>query len=97
MDNAAIIAEASRWGIDLTGADFAPESCAEVSDDELNYVAGGGRCACAMGGGKCGCNVGGGTKGDNCNKCICMIAGGGTFEDGATRCLCQIGGGGVDK
>lgn len=88
MDSNAIMAEARRQGIELTDADFASESDAELSEDELNEVAGGGKCACVAGGG--------GTEGDNCDKCFCIVAGEGSFSDGAQRCECGIAGGGVD-
>ena len=87
MAKEAIIAAAQQRGIALTEADFAADKSAELNEDELNEVAGGGKCACVMGGG--------GTEGDNCEKCFCIVAGAGSFLDGETRCECGIGGGGV--
>ena len=90
MDSNAIMAEARRQGIELTDADFASESDAELSEDELNEVAGGGKCACILGGG--------GKADDNCNKCSCVLDGAGKFKDGiVNRCGCVGAGGGVDK
>ena len=88
MDKAEFIAEARRQGIELTDADFASESDAELSEDELDAVAGGGKCACIMGGS--------GKEGDNCKECACIIAGGGMFKDDVNRCGCVGAGGGVD-
>lgn len=81
-----IIAIAREQGITLTEADF--ESTAEVSDDELNAVAGGKECYCAIGGG------GTGESSNGTRTCAC-VAGGVGHMDGDTiksRCGC-IGGG----
>ena len=48
MDKDAIIAEAQQRGIALSEADFAADTSAELSDDELDAVAGGGKCACVV-------------------------------------------------
>ena len=77
------IALAKELGIELSEADFAKEeSNGELSDDELDAVAGGGGCGCAIAGGgdgesyTCGC-VFYGEGGDNC---ICPVGGAGTDE-----------------
>lgn len=80
-----IIALAKTLGIELTDADF--EQSAEISDDELNAVAGGDACVCAFGGG------GAASKGEK--TCVCVGGGGGQFKDGTARCACPIGGLGV--
>ncbi len=90
MDKAEFIAEARRQGIELTDADFASESDAELSEDELDAVAGGGKCACIAGGS-------GTEDNDNCLNCVCVMGGQGVFKDGVERCKCVIGGGGVDE
>ena len=90
MDSNAIMAEARRQGIELTDADFASESDAELSEDELDAVAGGGKCACIAGGS-------GTEDNDNCLNCVCVMGGQGVFKDGVERCKCVIGGGGVDE
>ena len=58
MDKDAIIAAAQQRGIALTEADFAADTGTELSEDELDEVAGGGKCACVLGGS--------GKAGDNC-------------------------------
>ena len=50
MDKDAIIAAAQQRGIALTEADFAADTGMELSEDELDEVAGGGKCACVLGG-----------------------------------------------
>ena len=67
MDKDAIIAAAQQRGIALTEADFAADTGAELNEDELDAVAGGGKCACVLGGG--------GKADDNCNKCSCILDG----------------------
>ena len=83
------IALAKELGIELSEADFAKEeSNGELSDDELDAVAGGGGCGCALGGGgngtdkwgeeyDCGCAFYG--YGDR-SHCHCPFVGGGTDE-----------------
>ena len=51
VDKDAIIAEAQQRGITLTEADFVADTSVELSEDELDEVAGGGKCAGVMGGG----------------------------------------------
>ena len=89
MDKDAIIAAAQQRGIALTEADFVADTGTELSEDELDEVAGGGKCACVLGGS--------GKAGDNCQKCSCAIGGWGFFDDGVDRCICGGAGGGVDK
>ncbi len=48
-DKAAQIDMAKELGIELSDADF--EQSSELSDDELDAVAGGGTCACVLDGG----------------------------------------------
>ena len=86
-----IIALAGELGCPLTEADFeAPNG--EMSEDELNAVAGGGDCYCAVGGG--------GTAKNDDNACGCVALGFGTNErskDDGYRCFCSLGGwGGSD-
>lgn len=50
MDRDALIALARDLGIELSDTDFDTETNADMSDDELELVAGGGACACAVGG-----------------------------------------------
>ena len=76
---------AKAHGIELTEEDF-ETSQNEISDDELDAVAGGCKCTCV---------VGGGGKGDLDSKtCACIAGGGGQWQDGSTRCICVGGGGG---
>ena len=90
MGKDAIIAEAQQRGITLTDADFAADTGAELNEDELDGVAGGGKCACIAGGS-------GTEDNDNCLNCVCVMGGQGVFKDGVERCKCVIGGGGVDE
>jgi putative N6-adenine-specific DNA methylase len=62
----------------------------ELSDDDLDTVAGGGdvSCACAMGGG--------GTKDSNDGTCACVLAGVGYDDTKKERCLCGFAGYGYD-
>ena len=84
----ALIALAKELGVTLTAADF--EESHEISDDDLDAVAGGGdvSCACAMGGG--------GTKDDNDKTCACVLAGAGYSKTGRERCVCGFAGYGYD-
>lgn len=84
----AIIAIAKEMGYTLTEADFAKNY--ELSDDDLDSVAGGGdvSCACAMGGG--------GTKDSNDKTCACVLAGAGYSNSGRERCVCGFAGYGYD-
>ena len=88
-DPQVLIAAAKELGIEMTEADFekVPE---ELSDDELDAVAGGGdvSCACAMGGG--------GTKDSNDKTCACVLAGAGYAKSSRERCVCGFAGYGYD-
>jgi predicted ribosomally synthesized peptide with nif11-like leader len=88
-DPAALIPLAKEMGIELNEADL-KKPVEELSDDELDTVAGGGdvSCACAMGGG--------GTKDANDKTCACVLAGVGYAKDKSERCLCGFAGYGYD-
>ena len=89
----AVIAFAKELGIELTEADFAKkESDGELSDDELDAVAGGGGCGCAFGGG------GDGTDnfGDD-YTCACVGYGQGGQGVDRLNCVCPVVGGGADE
>ena len=88
-DPAALIPLAKEMGIELTEADL-KRPVEELSDDELDTVAGGSdvSCACAMGGG--------GTKDTNDKTCACVLAGVGYDVNKAERCLCGFAGYGYD-
>lgn len=88
-DVAKLIALAKELGFELTEADF-KKPVEEISDDELDNVAGGGdvSCACAMGGG--------GTKDSNDKTCACVLAGAGYSKSGRERCVCGFAGYGYD-
>ena len=83
-----MLAMAKELGVELTAEDL--EQKAEMSDDELEAVAGGKACYCAMGGGG---EAGG--KWDN-KVCACVLGGGGEAADGNCRCVCTFGGWGAD-
>jgi len=88
-ENSEVIIDIAKgMGIELTLADF--EENREISDDELDAVAGGGdvSCACAMGGG--------GTKDNNDKTCACVLAGAGYSHSGRERCVCGFAGYGYD-
>ena len=80
-DKDTLIAIAKELGIELTEADFAQQAT-ELSDDELDAVAGGNICACAMGGG--------GSAGGKDAVCVCVIGGGGESKGGSARCGCVL-------
>ena len=88
-DPAALIALAKEMGFELTEDDF-KRPVEEVSDDELDAVAGGSNvsCACALGGG--------GTKDTNDRTCACVLAGAGYDKSGRERCVCGFAGYGYD-
>ena len=84
-----LIAMAKELGIALTEVDFAQDE--ELSDDELDAVAGGRdvSCACAMGGG--------GEKDSNDKTCACVLAGAGYDKKyNRERCVCGFAGYGYD-
>ena len=90
MGQDELIALAKELGIELTAADLEKPAVQELSDDDLDAVAGGGdvSCACAMGGG--------GTKDGNDKTCACVLAGAGYSKNGGERCVCGFAGYGYD-
>ena len=88
MGKDELLALAKAQGLALTEADLLQQE--ELSDDDLDTVAGGSdvSCACAMGGG--------GTKDDNVKTCACVIAGVGYDDEKGERCLCGFAGYGYD-
>lgn len=83
---------ASEYGIELKEEDFKPADMqGEVSDEELDAVAGGDECYCAVGGG--------GTGRSNTERtCACVLFGQGDgkmFCD--VRCTCTVGGYGSER
>lgn len=84
MGKDELIALAKSLGAELTEADF--EQVHELSDDELDAVAGGGRCICSFGGG--------GKASEGEKTCACVMGGGGEYSNGDVRCVCIIGGDG---
>lgn len=91
MTRGELLAFAKELGIELTEADFeAPTG--KLSDDELENVAGGGECFCAVGGG--------GTKNGNNDTCGCVLYGMGVYKkDGKVldwRCECLAAGNGTE-
>ena len=89
MNKDELVALAKELGITLTEEDF-EKPVEELSDDELDTVAGGSdvSCACAMGGG--------GTKDSNDGTCACVLAGVGYDDYKNERCLCGFAGYGYD-
>ena len=89
MNQEELIAFAKELGLELTAADLKQEP-QELSDDDLDSVAGGSdvSCACAMGGG--------GTKDSNDKTCACVLAGVGYDDGNSERCLCGFAGYGYD-
>ena len=83
-----VFAIAKELGIELTDTDFEQQQ-GELSDDELDAVAGGGKgdCFCPV--------VGGGSKGNRNDKaCACIYGGAGKEKDGDVRCVCVLAGSG---
>ena len=80
-----VIALAKEQGVTLTEADFEAQS-AEISDDELDAVAGGKKCTCIMGGG------GTGEDKNGTKTCACVGGGYGQMQNGDSRCYCAVGG-----
>ena len=93
----AVIALAKEKGFALTAADLTVEAKqGEVSDDELEAVAGGKVCVCVAGGG--------GEAGNNDHTCWCVLVGEGsgyfhhncgyygTKDGNENRCFCLGGG-----
>lgn len=94
-DKSALILIAKEHGIELTAEDFAAP-VGEVSDDELEAVAGGGECYCAVGGGGTKDNPHGYAEQywDGLDVCACVVAGFGYYGNGKERCGCAFAGGG---
>lgn len=85
-----LIALAKEYGIALTEADLAPVE-GEISDDELETVAGGKNCSCNFAGsGKSSSYYGSAS-------CSCEVGGVGSMDDGTSRCLCVLEGIGEDE
>lgn len=86
----AITKFAGERGILLVEADFVPDEppTGELSDDELEAVAGGGTCACVA--------VGGGKKDKDTNDKACACVGSGLGDGGSFwRCVCLVTGAGT--
>ena len=64
-----ILALAKEQGCELTAEDLKKQPAEQLSDDELETVAGGKKCYCALGGG--------GTGDGNEDTCACVVAGAG--------------------
>lgn len=90
LDKDGLVALAKELGITLTEADFAPADEGEISENELETVAGGKKCYCAIGGGGTGSN-------ENEDTCGCAIVGVGMeSKNGTHRCMCNVGGYGYE-
>lgn len=92
-DKDGIFAMAKELGIELSNADFARQN-EELSDDELDAVAGGSDSSCT-------CILGGGGKKDSSfgasKACVCVLGGGGEKIGGGARCACVAYGMGTDE
>ena len=88
-DAAVLIGLAKELGIELTAADF--DESHELSDDDLDAVAGGSDVSCV-------CAMGGGGESDNDDKtCACVLAGAGYDKKyNRERCVCGFAGYGYD-
>lgn len=92
----AVAALAAEKGFTLTAEDLEPEKhTSEVSDEELDAVAGGSFCFCAL--------AGGGERSEKRTGeiikddiCWCACYGEGLDRYDKTRCTCYFGGGGED-
>ena len=89
---ATVTRMAKEKGIVLTTEDFASAESEELSDDELDAVAGGGGCGCPVVGGGAGADPKTGEK----FSCGCFSCGCGE-ENGKDHCFCPIIGGGTDE
>ena len=89
-----IISIAKEKGIELTEEDFAIPANQELSDDDLDAVAGGDWCPCVIGGN-------GGEGGDGLACGCALLGGGGCCDDshctghGNGACACALAGYGV--
>ena len=80
-DAATAIALAKEKGFDLTEEDLKPaEGMQEISDDEIEAVAGGKDCYCVLGGG--------GEESKDERTCACFLYGEGKYDNGDYRCGC---------
>ncbi|MBQ8640088.1 MAG: Nif11-like leader peptide family RiPP precursor [Lachnospiraceae bacterium] len=86
-DYGQIIALANELGIELTMTDIVPPE-GEISEKELDAVAGGAYCVCFVGGG--------GEASRGYKVCACVLGGGGETEHGDARCVCVGAGEGED-
>ena len=84
MSKEEIFSAAKEKGSNLFPEDF-ENQIDELSDDDLDVVAGGGRCICSFGGGE---------KTSEGEKTCACVMGGGEYKDGSVRCVCIIGGDG---
>ena len=87
LEKEGLIAFAAEQGFALSEADFAAPA-GEISDDELETVAGGQWCGCAVGGG--------GVADNDVKVCACVVAGMGLDADDYMRCCCPAAGVGTD-
>ena len=93
-DKDTLIALAAERGITLTDADFEQaQPDGELSDDELDAVAGGNSCACIIGGGGVSAEC---EKGSD-ETCACVLVGIGKGIDAISkeerrRCICEFAG-----
>ena len=86
---------AAQYGVELKEEDFKPADVkGELSEEELDAVAGGTPCACIVGGG-------GEVSTDYEKTCACVLGGAGEYKGAArythgsvVRCACAIGGSG---
>lgn len=87
MDKNDLITLAKKKGMTLSDADFQPDS--ELDDSELETVAGGKGCGCALGGG--------GVQGGKDDVCGCVGFGIGydTTYEKTIRCMCNVAGMGL--
>ncbi len=82
---------AAEYGLKLSETDFHPAGAGELSEDELDAVAGGKYCGCLAGGG------GTGEDETQTKTCACIMGGAGQMQDNANRCWCAIYGQGYDE
>lgn len=83
---------AQKYGIQLTAEDILNENAGQLSDDDLDAVAGGTECYCVIGGG----GEGGKSSKGTDEICGCVLAGFGndSINEGDFRCVCALYGSG---